>query len=344
MGQVQVSFKKSIMKRFLAFLFFLTFVTLAHAVTVDENLVLFLSDFHCDVKPSVRYVSPVETKRGPSMDFSYTQTGREGEFRVEYDTLANLRVWVSRIVAMDPRPAYVIMLGDDINVPSEDGYKLVKETLKPLDDAGIPYAKIMGNHDRPQLAQQNDVYLRVFSEFGPRSISPSKDWQAFRVSLKDVDLVLFETFDPLRGDWEKWFTPAQKEKYGQNDGYLRYHGAFFPEQVTWMESVLKAQPLDRPIFFCGHHPTDVETFFPQFKDFPQFQGWIHGHFHNFYRSKTDSPRSLSIPSSGVVGVGTFQTPPAAVKMQILPTAYRFTLWTLDETDPMNGKEIVFEKQ
>ena len=114
------------MKRFLTILFFLTFAALAHAVTVDENLVLFLSDFHCDVKPSVRYVSPVETKRGPSMDFSYTPTGREGEFRVEYDTLANLRTWVSRIVAMDPRPAYVIMLGDDAKVTQFAAKELVK--------------------------------------------------------------------------------------------------------------------------------------------------------------------------------------------------------------------------
>jgi len=331
------------MKQFLTFLF-LTFTVWTQAATVDENLVLFLSDFHCDVKPSVRYVTPVETKYGPTRDLKYEKTGREGETRIEYDTLANLHEWVKRIIAMDPRPTCVIMLGDDINSPSEAAYELVKQELRPLDEAGIPYVKIMGNHDRPRLAEQNDAYLKVFSEFAPQSISPSKNWQAFRVSLKNVDFVLFETFDPLRGNWEEWFTPEQKAKYGNDDSYLRYSGAFFPEQVAWMEALLKAQPADRPIFLCGHHPMDVEVFFPQYKNFPQFQGWIHGHFHNFYRSKSEEPRSLSLPSSGVLGVGTFQDPPAVVKMWILPTEYRFTLWTLDESEKLNGKEIVFQKK
>lgn len=331
---------------FSALFFFvtLTFAQNAAVPPVDENLVLFLSDVHVAPEPLVRWALPVETEKGKTIDYQYEKRGVSGEYLVETDTQANLRKLVTNVLSMNPRPSCVINLGDDVQVPGMEAYAQMREILRPLEDAGIRYVKIMGNHDHPVVSEPNTDYLKVFPETQAQSISPSPNWQAFRVPLPEVDLVIFETFDPLRNGWQDWFSSEQKAKYAKNDTYLRYYGAFLPEQQRWLHDVLASQPSDRPLFLCGHHLVDFDAFLPEYRDFPQLQGWIHGHFHKFYLPKELGIRALSLPSACTLGVGTFQTPPACVKMEVLPDGYRFTLRTLDENAPENEKSFLFPKR
>ena len=312
-------------------------------VPVDENLVILASDLHFAAEPLIRYATPVETPRGPSIDYQYEKQNRPNERRVEIDTQANLRLLVEKVLKMNPRPACVILLGDDVQEPNAEWYAKVRDILRPWEQAGVRYIKIMGNHDHPIVSEPNTDYLTVFPETQKESVSPSPRWQAFRVSLPAADFVIFETFDPLRNGCEDWFTPEQKQKYANNDTYLRYYGAFFPEQARWLEGVLASQPKDRPLFLCGHHLVNFDSFLPAYRDCPSLQGWIHGHFHKFYLPKELGIRALSVPSAGVLGVGTFQTPPSCVKMELTPDSYRFTLWTLDESQPDNGRQFVWPR-
>lgn len=312
-------------------------------VKIDENLVIFASDMHFAPAPLVRYAVPVTENGRETVDYTYEKTGRPGETRVEIDTQSNLRALVSEVLQMNPRPACVILLGDDVQEPEKKQYEAVRNTLRPWEEAGIRYIKIMGNHDHPSVTVPNEEYLQVFPETQCASISPSPRWQALRISLPAADFLVFETFDPLRNGYETWFTPSQMEKYGKKDTYLRYYGAFFPEQYTWLKSVLESQPSDRPIFFCGHHLVDFDAFLPEYHDFPQLEGWIHGHFHKFYLPKELGIRAVSLPSSGVLGVGVRQTPPSYVKMEILRDSYRFTLQTYDKNAPENGNTFEFLK-
>lgn len=339
---------KNVLLHLLTILFFSSFVSSSQAESptappVDNNLVILASDAHFAPEPLVRYAVPVMDKGEPTIDFTYEKTNRPGEYRVEIDTQANLRQFVAEVLAMNPRPACVILLGDDVQIPEESSYRSFRTFFKPWDDAGIRYVKIMGNHDHPIVRESNSSYLAVFPETQTASISPSPLWQAFKVSLPALDFVILETFDPLRNDYKNWFSPEQIQKYGSNDTYLRYYGAFLPDQRKWLKSVLDSQPADRPLFFCGHHLVNFDSFLPEYRNYPQLQGWIHGHFHKFYLPKELGIRALSLPSSGVLGVGKRQIWPSYVKMEILDKSYRFTLQSLDKNAPENGRVLEFPK-
>ncbi|MBF0537276.1 MAG: metallophosphoesterase [Nitrospirae bacterium] len=76
------------------------------------------------------------------------------------------------IVSLDPRPLFVIYMGDLAIRGGTDMYDLGKEAMKQLNDAQIPYAMVVGNHDLyksfPALggisADMQSEYQRSFCE------------------------------------------------------------------------------------------------------------------------------------------------------------------------------------
>ncbi len=121
-------------------------VSAAHSGKFDENLVVLISDLHCN----------------------------PGKYQEE-----KLRGTIARILKLDPLPRNVVALGDLaylVGLPHE--YARLSEVVAPLEKAGINLTMAMGNHDRrgtfkeafPKLAAKTKLEGRyVFIVETPRA-------------------------------------------------------------------------------------------------------------------------------------------------------------------------------
>ncbi|MDO5580684.1 MAG: metallophosphoesterase [Planctomycetia bacterium] len=301
----------------------------------DKNLVVFASDMHLIKKVELR----VGKKGEKGIHQRYYTKMQPGEWLIEYDTKENLRLFIQKMLAMNPRPAAVLFLGDIASDTDQEIYSIYRSLLKPLADAGIPYWNIPGNHDH------FDNYYSIFPEERKKSIVPVEKWGAYRVELPAVDFVLMETFAPKKGDrngsFDRFFKQKERDFYKKYPNYYVYEGWFTPEQHQWLKEQLQKNPA-KPIFLCGHHPMQMEFVFPEHDQFPNFQGWICGHYHTFYQIvREGSNRSIVLPGLGVPGIGWNLDPPGYVIMKMEPNQYRFQYCTLNPSEPQNGRTFIF---
>ena len=153
---------------------------------------------------------------------------RGGEF--EFDTEASLRRVVAAIAALEPRPAFVVVGGDNASpdllhrdrvlAPSdyEPSYRLLRELLAPL---GCPQHFVMGNHDN------REAFARVFGNGGHPACHGSFD-------VAGHHFVILDSLDP-----------------GHADGFVD------TKQLAWLEHDLAAHPTTPTIAFVHHHPWPV---------------------------------------------------------------------------------------
>ena len=95
---------------------------------VDSGLIVLVSDLHVSPKPVVR---------------------QNGKYR--FDTTRNLDRFVADVLAMNPRPAAVLILGDLVETPSDESYRQARRLLDRFDRAGVIYCIVAGTHDRLPL-------------------------------------------------------------------------------------------------------------------------------------------------------------------------------------------------
>lgn len=120
---------------------------------LDEDLVVFLSDLHCN------------------------PDGYQPE---------KIRKMVSEILSMRPLPANVINLGDNAWLMGRvEDYACLKTLLQPLEDAGIVVTDAMGNHDR------REEYASVFPEKAAKSLV--KDRLVFKVETPKADFIILDS-------------------------------------------------------------------------------------------------------------------------------------------------------
>ena len=304
-------------------------------VPIDSNLVVFASDMHLGPNPEIR----VAKKREKGIFLRYYQKPIEKEERViEYDSRATFRRFVREVMAMNPRPAEVLLLGDIASNTGRPTYAEYREMLRPFDQAGIKYRNIMGNHDH------FENFYSCFPDKG-QSLVDIERWQGFRIELPRVDLVLMQTFAPRGGDRKgsllRLMTNEEKAYMKQKSDAFIYIGWLIPEQRNWMKEQACLHP-SKPILFCGHHPVELEKSFPDYKTLANFQGWICGHYHHFYQTnRQNSNRLLYLPSTGAPGIGYNTDGPGYVIMKITDKDYRFTFITFDPQERKNGETIVW---
>lgn len=332
------------MKNFILFFLLIFFFTeslfaespkTSSPVKTDENLVIFASDMHLIKKAELR----VASKGEKGIHQRYYSKLQPGEWLIEYDTKENFRIFIRQILAMNPRPAAVVLLGDIGSDYDQAIYQEYRSMLQPLSDAGIPYWNIIGNHDH------FDNYYAVFPEEKEKSIVSAERWGSFRIELPEIDLVLMETFAPKRGDregpFDRFFSSKENEFYEKNPSHYIYEGWFTPDQRKWLKEQL-TKDSKKPVFVCGHHPIQMDFVFPEHVQYSNFQGWICGHYHIFSQNvRSGSNRSLLLPGLGVPGIGWNLDPPGYVKMKIGPNTYQFQYCTLDPSQPQNGKTYKF---
>ena len=259
-------------------LFAFVHISLAQLPKVDENLVVLVADPH---------IFPGTIKRAKGF---------------ETETLTPFKSMTRKVTTMNPRPAAVIFLGDLVEQPSVEAYKLFKQMLAPFNKAEIPCHFILGNHD------QAKAFYQVFPEWKKKTEETGT--LAYRISLPSMDFLTLETTD-----------------VSNHGGYF---GHITPEIRTWMKKELRRTP-EKPVFIAGHHDVDFAKFYPDLAKEPNFQGWLNGHWHR-YQQKTSSEgvRIFWIPSLAFAD-GQKNPITGYVLLRAKPSAYEMTLIRNDET-------------
>ncbi len=214
---------------------------------IDEDLVILISDLHCNPE----WYQPGYLKRV-----------------------------VSDIVSMTPLPGNVVALGDlAFMVGAEGDYRLLKEILAPLEEAGIHVTLGMGNHDR------RDTFARVFPE--RVAASELRDRIVHVVRTPKADIILLDSLQ-------------------QHDNPEKYigKGAISQAQKEWLTQTL-ATYTDRPVLVAAHHPLEELDIKKILLDCPRCGGYLYGHNHKWdenwtYRSfrSPGTLRTLCVPSTG----------------------------------------------
>ena len=154
----------------------------------DENLTVFVTDIHVSGLPDA-FPKPCE----------------------------RLARFVDEVLAMNPRPARVVSLGDLAYLHGlPEDYAKSKPILKKLADAGIELVFAMGNHDR------RSAFKESWPEYVAKSPVPGRIVNI--VSLGTADLVVL---DGLQGSDERARTDA-----GPGQAKL------FPDVFAWCKKEL----------------------------------------------------------------------------------------------------------
>jgi len=178
---------------------------------------------------------------------------------------SNLRLAIGQILALDPRPAAVIINGDlAMSTGTPGDYHRFGHLVEPL-RRELPVYFTLGNHDT------RDEFLRAFPD-APSASRLSAHRHTGVVDLPHARLVLLDSLK---------HTPAAP-------GYLG------EEQIGWMLEQADADR-SRPAVVVSHHNPriggdpvhfpggieDTDSFWPELVSRPQVKAFIHGHVHDW---------------------------------------------------------------
>jgi len=210
---------------------------LAGEVPLDQNLVAIFSDLHTTTD-----------KNSPHQ--------REGVARCVRDVLA-----------LNPRPANVLFYGDlAYNHGETNDYRLLKELVKPLADAGVRWSACFGNHDR------RDSFFSVFP--GRKSATPLVLGRMVSiVETPHADFILLDSC--LEGP---------------------VNGGIDEAQRAWLRKTLSQYK--KPVFVGAHHPIQETAVADLLTSAPAYAGYIYGHNHQWLPQNEHGVDTLCLPSTG----------------------------------------------
>lgn len=178
-----------------------------------------------------------------------------------------LKRTVSDILAMNPRPANVLFLGDlayDHGVTND--YRLFRKLVVPLEKAGVRWNACLGNHDR------RAAFLCVFPKRGegPPTVSDRA------VSVVQTPLAEFVLLDScLEGP---------------------VHGAIDEAQCAWLQQTLERAT--KPVFVCAHHPIKETGVAGLMTSNAFCKAYLYGHKHEWIQQRQEGVETLCLPSTG----------------------------------------------
>lgn len=231
----------------------------------------------------------------------------------------NLKNIITEILAMNPRPAKIFILGDLVSTYGKsEEYQELKGLMAPLDAAGIPWFLVVGNHDTRE---------RMFEVFPEKKLEVS-EIPGKQVGIVESDCLDFVILDSRMDDTNAYM--AEKEKFPQR---RPWDGTMEPESVAWLEKTLPNRK--KPVFILAHHPIQQTRLTELLAKYPSVQGYLFGHNHQYLRKNTDGVETFAFPTTSE-RILTKAEPSGYMVMEILPERYDFTLKTLGGTHPLDG--------
>ncbi len=228
-------------------------VPVATSAPVDPNFIVLLSDLHLCGSEEVPEKYQGDDVRATEM--------------------------IDRILAMNPRPAAVLIFGDLASKSGDEvDYVLAKSLLSRLDEAGIPWRVAMGNHDN------RSAFLKVFPEQATLSELPNR--HTFRFKTDRVDFLLLDILD-------------------DNDAPVR---PLDDLQRNWLaERLQEAEKDGRPVLVCSHYPMELLVIDDILRDAPAVVGCLQAHLHLWRTddldvTPEDGSEKVTIPRVGIPSV------------------------------------------
>jgi len=203
----------------------------------------------------------------------------------EYWLTMRLRSVVEKIIELDAYGDYyirfVVVLGDIADSAEISEFKKAREILNSLNDFGIPYVPVIGNHDLLPYTQKNSpqdpLEIRIADEEAPSASGKYFNdvfWNTVENS-RNINLIT-----RLFKDWSK--SECCLQNYAST--YEGFHFIFldfntrekvpifagvgsdaepFPETLNWLNSWVPAntgRDLGPPIIIFSHHPMWINYF------------------------------------------------------------------------------------
>jgi len=181
---------------------------------------------------------------------------------------------VGQVLALDPRPAGIIISGDLAGHQGlPENYKLIKELYLPIREAGIPLHLVLGNHDH------RENFWTAFPEDKPAGAA-------------DRQAAVVET--PLAN----WFLMDSLDKTDTTPGLL---GA---DQLQWLAKSLDAHA-DKPALLVAHHNLegltglhDAAALLQTAMDRKQAKAYFYGHTHQWKVRREKQIHLVNVPATG----------------------------------------------
>ena len=249
----------------------------AKKIPVDENLVALVSDPHIGVD---------------AMKEGYAANNDQ-----------KLSAVIDRILAMNPRPGQLLILGDlAYNKGTRADYELSKPILARLDAASLPWAVLFGNHDR----------RAPFAEVYPDRASKTE------VAGRLVTIVKTPKRDFILLD------SLQEGTVGSAADEI---------QTKWLaETLADYEKSGKKVYVAAHHPSDEAGFAEVIAGSPAVAGYIFGHWHRWTR-----PEKGPVPHFCVTSCAYREPPLGFMTLQLGDDQDVFTLHTNDPNDENDGK-------
>ncbi|MGN0827372.1 MAG: metallophosphoesterase [Kiritimatiellia bacterium] len=230
---------------------------------------------------------------------------------------------VDQVLAMNPRPARVVVFGDlALWVGWSKDYEASLAGFNRLRAAGIDLHLTLGNHDHRK------VFLKYHPEYASKSPVPGRITSV--IDLGRADLLLL---DSLKETGSGEGTPNAEE------------GDIGAAQWAWLQR--EASCRTRPFFVGAHHAPEDLGLKRQVRQFlaetPRFAGWLHGHdhrwserwFHKDWESRRIR-RVAALPSTGWwgdIGFMTFETFSDRAELRMAPGNDFFFPCPLNPSEP-----------
>lgn len=178
------------------------------------------------------------------------------------------KMCVEKVLAMNPRPANLLIYGDvALDRGNVEDYLKFKSLIQPIEKAGIHWEVTMGNHDRLQN------YRQVFPErFQEKPLV--EDRCVHIVETPKADFILLDSY-------------LKNEVRGEID----------PTQRAWLDETVKKRS-DKPFFVGCHHPLRETKIENVLKQSPSFAAYLHGHNHCWTNAAKQDVPTICFPSTG----------------------------------------------
>ncbi len=214
---------------------------------------------------------------------------------------------VQKILAMNPRPANLIIYGDIAYLEGKpEEYELFRQLIKPVEQAGIRWEAAMGNHDR----------IKNFRQFFPERFEKPSVIEGRYINIvktPHADFIVLDSYMP---------------------GAVR--GQIEPRQKQWLKETL--DKYNKPVFVGCHHPLKETELADVLRECPHLSAYLYGHNHNWVNSVEQQVQTIGFPSVGHWGDMGFVMLKLTEKEAVFTPdidAYLFPKWSKTRTRETN---------
>ncbi len=224
---------------------------------------------------------------------------------------------VAEVLALEPRPANVLVTGDcALSDGQTEDYRQLRRLLKPLREAGVEVHIGLGNHDDRQR------FWEVFPEASCGSPVPGK-----HVTVVETPRA-------------SWFLLDSLDKTKQVAGRLG------KAQLQWLDRALAKRP-DKPAVVLLHHNPDsggkpsglldTAELLKVLKSHARVQALVYGHTHVFSVKRAGPFYQVNLPP--VAYVFAKEQPSGWVDAKVGTSGLTLQLNALDKNHAQNGQRF-----